>query len=153
MQSAHSINQHHGYTLLELLVVLAIAALTLTLVGANITSAVGSANLKSDVRKIASSLRSVRSESLTTSSIAAFHVAPDGTRYRLEPMDKEVYVSDGITLDLRADQHPGELQLPSSAILFYPDGTSNGGEITVTSESQQISIEVLWLTGEVKIHE
>lgn len=153
MQSAYLFKQHHGYTLLELLVVLAIAALTLTLVGANIASALGSANLKSDARQIVASLRSVRSESLTTSSISAFHVAPDGARYRLEPMQKEITVSDGITLALRPEQHPGELQLPSSAILFYPDGTSNGGQITVTSESQQISIEVLWLTGEVIINE
>lgn len=136
-----------GFTLLEMIIVLMIAALVFGVGALGLSALKGRVNpgrLSEDLVDLFDSarLRAHRDQSLQTVVIdlEAKAVFVRGGHYRiLIPADYSVSVVAGreIVADAKAPE-----------IRFSPDGTSSGGEIVISSPAgAQAQLEISWLTG------
>jgi general secretion pathway protein H len=140
-----------GFTLVELLVVLAIAALVLTAVPPLISAALPGVELKGAARRTLASLRLTRETAIRTGRNAALVVDVEAHTLSLAG-HQTVGLPGGISLRLNAATRE-MLTEQRGAIRFFPDGSSTGGAIILarpTAEGQAgYQIGVNWLTGRV----
>jgi general secretion pathway protein H len=151
MMRTAALTRAHGFSMLELMVVVLIMAVVASIVVPTV-GGVSTAELKSAAREIAAGLRFARGQAVVQRSEAvllidvearAFTVPPDARVHRLpEKMDVKLYTAQR---DLVGDN--------IGAIRFFPDGGSNGGRITLAAGERKYNVDVDWLTGRVAILE
>ena len=142
--------RQQGFSLLELVVVIVIIGLAYTLLPKMVFSGVSGAELRSNARAVATGLRLTRDTAINTRREAVmsvdlenrqFTVQNDSTVHKLnELLDVKLYTSQA---DLITDK--------MGSIRFYPDGSSNGGRVTVAAAGRGFDVDVDWLTGRVTI--
>lgn len=141
-----------GFTLVELLVVMAIAALLMTLAVQQSPGTRERLEVDSATRKLAADLARARATALSRN--AANQIDFD--------LRQQNYVSslDGMShrLPSKVRLDLGQLGLesvPSSRarIVFFPDGTATAARLTLSSGDRQKSISVNWLTGQAAVHD
>jgi len=139
-----------GFTLLEVIVVLALAGILYGLLLAVPMRGASVADLKSAARTLASGLRQAQTTAMVTRRDAVLTLDLDAREYVM-PGDKEPRkLADGIDLKLYTAQSEVTSER-KGAIRFYPDGSSTGGRITVASGERKFLVDVDWLTGRVSI--
>lgn len=127
-----------GMTLVEMLVVMGLLALIALIVMPSMERTLGFLQLKEAAGALQANLRVVRSDALRSDQAVTFSLSPDGKGYSW---------SEGETRRL---PEPVELHMSKGqSILFYGDGTSTGGTLTVSSKGRAISILVDDATGAV----
>ncbi|HEY0633946.1 MAG TPA: GspH/FimT family pseudopilin [Gammaproteobacteria bacterium] len=147
--SAGSSGALRGYTLLELLVVLAIMAGLLTLAPPLFSSAASSTELHAATRQMSAALRQARSHAVATRTPVAFILDLERQRYQVEGRSE---VSLPAKLELTLITAESELRGNGrGAIRFYADGSSSGGSITLSIPRAADTIEVAWLSGRVVV--
>lgn len=140
-----------GFTLLELLVVLVLMALMTGLAIPLISAGTPGAQIKAASRELLVGLRQAREQAIVSRQPTAMSVNVDERRFQ-------------ITGQTRAFQLPGKLQIglfvadvedngKLGSFIFYPDGSSTGGRITVSLDGQTNRIDVDWLTGVASLHD
>jgi general secretion pathway protein H len=146
------VNEENGFSLLELIVALAIAALLLALVMPTDSRRRAHVELASSAREVAAALRWSRSQAITMNRPMAVVVDVGNDLYRLSGASAPRAFPRGsrITLYTTEDQ---KLTEGAGAIRFYPDGSSTGGGIGISLGEDQYAVLVDWLTGGVSIHE
>jgi general secretion pathway protein H len=138
-----------GFTLLELLVVLALATLLVALVPPLIGSAMPGVELKSSARRVAAGLRLAREEAIRSGRGAAFVIDLEARRFQVDGGYRRVQLPEDIDLKLEAaaaemmDEKVG-------AVRFYPDGSSTGGRIVLARRGEGFQVGVQWLTGRIR---
>lgn len=141
---------HRGFTLLELMIVLVLGAVAYgVILGAPFGKA-SAGDLKAAARSLASGLRTAQSKAMVSRRDALltldmesreFTVADEGTVRKIsDRIDVKLYTA----LSEVANERRG-------AIRFYPDGSSTGGRITLSSGERRFLVDVDWLTGRVSI--
>lgn len=142
----------NGFSLLELMVALAIAALVLALVMPTDSRRRARVELASSAREVAAALRLSRSQAITTNRSMAVVVDVENDLYRPSGASAPHAFPRGsqITLHTTQDQ---ELTGSAGAIRFYPDGSSTGGGVGISLGDDHYEVLVDWLTGRVSIHE
>lgn len=129
--------EEKGFTLLELLVVLAIAGLMISIAAPFAVRTIENAALRADARQVASELRAVRQraidrqETIAVSSLSALAASRGGN----------------------ASMPRGRFASAGGPATFYPDGTSSGAAFRLIEGDRAIDIKVAWLTGAVTIGE
>jgi general secretion pathway protein H len=141
-----------GFTLLEMLLVLVIAASGYALVVRFTSGGVSGAELKSAARAVAAGLRDARGTAIATQHTAALTLDLEGRSFEVsggrraralpERLELKLYTAQSEIVDERR-----------GAIRFYPDGSSTGGRVTVASGERRLLVDVDWLTGRVSIKE
>jgi general secretion pathway protein H len=139
-----------GYTLLELLVVLAIIALSAVTLTSFAPTHQQVRDLKLEAYRLESDLRAARNRAIFGGEAVHFmvDVAQSTWRYGDKPTHQ---LRDGIRLTL----HTGRALLNGSntgAIVFLPNGQSSGGYIVMEAQGSQTQIDVDWLTGRIHEH-
>lgn len=138
-----------GFTLLELLVTLAVVSLALVLVlGYKAPWSTG-LSLRATASTLASQLRLARSQAIADNRPILFVVDLDGHRYRVgngEEHDLPRRIK--LALLTVAGERLGKT---TGSIRFNPDGSSTGGRISLAEGGQQIAVGVNWLTGRVSV--
>jgi general secretion pathway protein H len=136
-----------GFTLLELLVVLVILSLMLTL--APSLMAGGGAKLRVAARDLTFDLRQLRDnairDGITTSLTldAAHHGYQLNPANRLRPLPQDA----DLTLTPGAPPLVGD---PTPEIIFYPDGSSSGGTLTLEDRTVSYAVRVDWVGGQLQ---
>lgn len=133
-----------GFTLLEMLVVLAMLGLAGALAAQLLRPQSPRLRLETSVRAICGTLRATQARAAAAQGPAAVVIdldaktwsSPVGGLGRLPP-------ETAITLTLARDQAGAR----SGAIIFYPEGGSSGGDIALTLNGRRAKISVNWLTG------
>lgn len=136
-----------GFTLVEMIVVLAIIALA----GAVIVNAFGVTERQPNARDLA---RRIAAEAREASLMAI--ARGKRTELRIDMTNRSVAIDDrpavirippGVDLSITvAEQSVG--RGGAGGIEFYPDGSSNGGEIEIGASPRYL-VRVFWLTGEI----
>lgn len=140
-----------GFTLIELLAVLFILAL----VAAFVVPSLGGGDaieLKSAARTLAAGLRHTRNQALNDNRSATLALDVAKREFQL-PGEKRVRKLPGridiVLFTARSEQQSAD----RGAIRFFPDGSSTGGRITLSTERLRYLVNVDWLTGRVSVIE
>ena len=139
----------NGFTLVELIVVLVIAALLMALVGTSISRSVSGAEMRNAAKKLASSLRYTRTHAILVKSEQVFLVDTENRIYTAPKRDP-VELPEGMNVQLSTAR--SELTSETvGGIRFYPDGGSTGGHVLLEANGRIYRVNVAWLTGEASI--
>ena len=141
-----------GFTLLEVLMVLVIAAAGFALVVRFTGAGVSGAELKSAARSVAAGLREARGTAIATQESAAMLVDLDRRTIEVTGAAKPRALPERLELKLFTAQSEVQDERRGS-IRFFPDGSSTGGRVTVASGERKFLVDVDWLTGRVSIKE
>ena len=125
-----------GFTLLELLVVLAIASLMVAVAAPFTVRTIERAELRADARELKSDLRAFRQRAIderrtiSVTALSETHWPESGREVR----HRAIFVGeDG----------------GNTALVFYPDGTSSGGTFRLQDGGRVALVRVAWLSGAV----
>ena len=138
-----------GFTLIEVIVVLAVLGLALALVVGYKPPWSSGLGVKATAAELASGLRLARSEAIVANRSVAFRLDVNGHRYRVGA-GAERPLPANIVLELLTIT--GENRGPGVGdIRFHPDGSSTGGRISLAAGQQHVAVGVDWLTGRISI--
>lgn len=138
-----------GFTLVELLVVMAIAGLMLAVTPPLISAALPGVELKASARRTAGALRLTRERAISSGRDQAWQIDIETHRYRIGE-DRQGRLPDGLELRLVAAER--EMRDDSQGgIRFYPDGSSSGGRVILARDGRGYQVGVNWLTGRILI--
>jgi general secretion pathway protein H len=139
-----------GFTLLELLVVLALAALLLAVAPPLITAALPGAELKSSARRVAAGLRLAREEAIRSGGDVAFTLDVENRFFEIDGGFRRASLPRGLVLEITAaesEMRDGQV----GSVRFYPDGSSTGGRVVLALGDRGWQVGVQWLTGRIRL--
>jgi general secretion pathway protein H len=141
-----------GFTLLELLVVLAILGFAVALAVPVISRAVPGIELTTTARSVAAALREARGRAIAGNQEVVVTLDLDNRLLRTGSAGNALKLSRnlGISLYTATDE---VINAGAGNIRFYPDGTSTGGRVRVFLESRKYDVDVNWITGGVSIRD
>ena len=140
-----------GFTLIELMIVIALMAGLATMVAVQIVGRMDSVKTATAAREVMATLRAARAQALFKQESRA--VLFDTEKRSYTPADG-VPVALPRTMEVQlftADQEV--LSASEGAIRFYPDGGSTGGSVSLSSDGRTWKIAVGWLTGDIAIED
>lgn len=138
--------QEKGYTLLELLIALAILGL-LSAVVPSLIPATPEQSLSATTQKIVDSLRLARAVSMSQSSEQRVVFKYVDRTFEISGR-KPVSIPETTTLEITSTYEKRRSDT-DVAVRFFPDGSSNGARIRLSQRNKKIDIHVPWLTGKV----
>ena len=143
------VGRHQGFTLVELLVVLAIAAVAISTVPPLFSAALPGVEMKAAARRTVTGLRLAREQAIRQGRPLTLIV--DVEEHRLEiPGHRAINLPQRLELTFEgAEREMRDAQ--RGGIRFFPDGTSTGGRIVIASGDAGYQIGVNWLTGRVRM--
>jgi general secretion pathway protein H len=139
-----------GFTLLELLVVLAIACSILLVAVPRLGGVLPSKRIDGLARNLAASLKDARSLAVTRNREVSFILDGVAGRFGVGNGVADGALPEGISVNLltgRSEVSGGQ----RAAIRFFPDGSSTGGRIEVGESEHRRVVTVDWLTGRVQL--
>lgn len=148
--AASSRSSQRGFTLLEILLVVALIAAASLLAMAVVTGGLDGMRLRSNAKEMVAQLRYTRAQAIATGTPQRFvidpraHVwqAPNGHHGEI-PKQYGIVFTGARQLQARAGE---------GAILFFADGAATGGRVQLNSKRAAWNVDVAWLTGEVTLH-
>lgn len=140
-----------GFTFVELLFVMMIAALAMALVGTSISQSISGAEMRTAARKVTAGLRYTRTRAILSKSEQVFHLDTELRRYQAG--DREpVEIPEGMSVELNTAR--SELTSETAGgIRFFPDGGSTGGNVRLEANGRVYRVNVAWLTGEATLEQ
>jgi general secretion pathway protein H len=138
MLAARTPDRTAGYTLLELLVVLAMIGFVAALAAPLAGNAVASATLNADARSLATYLRSEQQIARSEQRVVGIGNGADA-RALLER-------SAGLSPQ-------AQLTIADAPLEFFADGTASGGRVTLREDGRTKTVAVAWLTGAIAIED
>lgn len=138
-----------GFTLIEMLIVIAIGALLLAVMVPNFGPALSRAKLNSATRDVASALRHTRGYAMIKGQDAFFELNTETHEYRVSGRQRTYHIPEEVGLSLFTTTSE-TVDESTGRILFFPDGSSTGGRVTLMGKNQTIVIDINWLTGEIR---
>ncbi len=136
-----------GFTLIEVLVVLTITAVMVA--SLSLGGVLRKNTLKNQVEDIRLNLQLLRHQAQLQGvpTRAVINVAEN----RLIFADQVVELGADIDLTVTGGQRQREGESILS-IVFFPDGSSSGGEIRLEQGEKRYQISVIWISGKVKVN-
>ena len=139
-----------GFTLIELIVVLVIAAAVVALTPPLIAKALPGVELRAAAREIASSLRFARNRAATRREEAVLSLDVRDKSYRVSGSPRTHRLPKHLEFSLTTAQTAGE-SADVGSIRFFPGGGSTGGRIELSAGPRRYLVDVDWLTGRIQI--
>ena len=144
------ITAESGFTLLELLVVLAIAGLIAAVTIPNFTLPGFASAAGQGAREVASRLAMARQQAIFANRPVDVFV--DVERGSFRTGDGPDWKIGGIRHLSLVTTDAGTLDAFRGTIRFFPDGSSDGGEIEITgADGQTAKLRINWLTGRIDL--
>ena len=144
-----------GFTLLELIVVLAIAGLLFSLGGPSVRTLSATMEYRDAVRQIVSAAKNARRDAFAQGIPMDLLIDTDRNRYALSAnspsLSADQFAALPEALDITVVYAAEVSPKPGlAAIRFYPAGGSSGGEISMARPSGAgVHLTIDWLLGDV----
>jgi general secretion pathway protein H len=140
-----------GFTLLELLVCLVILAFVAALVPPMLARTAERSALRGAVSSLSAELRLARSGAIAANAVRGVVIDPDRRSFGPLARPDRHRLPDSASVVVRT---AAAARVPAgSAIRFFPNGSSTGGEIAVAAGTTGYLVSVNWLTGRVRVEE
>lgn len=138
-----------GFSLLEILLVMGLVAVTGLLAAAAMSGGFERIALQSTARELAAQLRYTRAQAIITGEPQRFTLDP-AARAWTAPNGRQGRIPDALEIEFTGAR---ELQASAAegAIVFFADGAATGGRLRVGLRDATWQIDVAWLTGEVRL--
>ncbi|MBU2887580.1 prepilin-type N-terminal cleavage/methylation domain-containing protein [Gilvimarinus agarilyticus] len=137
-----------GFTLLELMVALSIAAILLAVSSPAVKAMFQGAQYRSSVGEIVRLLNAAKYESMTSGHFVDLKITPKSSQLSVagrEPLQ----LADHLTLEASVAEE--YMQDASTGVIrFYPDATSTGGSVRLLRhDGSGVLIQVGWLLSDI----
>ena len=142
--------RQRGFSLLEVIVVITIIGLAYVLLPKMVFSGVSGAELRANARAVATGLRIARDAAINTKREAVMSLDMENRQFTLPNNTKLHKLHEQLDVKLYTAQ-ADLISEKVGTIRFFPDGSSNGGRVTVGTGERGFEIDVDWLTGHVTI--
>jgi general secretion pathway protein H len=157
-----------GFTLLELLVVMAIVGVMAALVTPSIGHSLGNLQLRTVTREVSASLRYARSLAVSEKQRVVVFFDEDRRKMVLA-RENELLTEEGTPTETQGPgrrkiyQLPGEIRLEEVVVggeernsgpfhfLFFANGSSTGGEFVLTNGKGRHRVSIDFITGIVRV--
>ncbi|PYD28606.1 prepilin-type N-terminal cleavage/methylation domain-containing protein [Pseudomonas syringae] len=133
-----------GFTLMEMLVVLVLMSIAVGLAGFGLQQGLSTASERRAVGDMVEALRATRVRAIVTGQ-------PARTEFNLRkatfkaPGKREMHWPESLRVTMQTASDLG------SAVEFYPDGGSSGGNVVAADGDRRWRIDIGWLTGSVQV--
>ncbi len=161
----------HGFSLLELIVVMTIIGIIAALVPPLMTHSLTNLKIKTTVKEISASLRFARNQAISKKTPQFFLMDIDSKKYwlsekpqpsskssmdeekRMRNVDLIKTIDDEIEVEGFKSNRDSEKTIKEGVVSveFYPQGNSSGGIIFVKAKDKTLSIDTDIFTGRVRI--
>lgn len=139
-----------GFTLIEVVVVLAILALVTAMALPLLSRAGAKADARVAAREIAAGLRMTRNLAMVRGHAEAFLIDSASNAFRAGSTAAPQRLPAGVRLVLYTTTEERR-SATAGSIRFFPDGTSTGGGIRLQAGNSRAEVLVDWLTGHLTI--
>ncbi|MBY0562352.1 GspH/FimT family pseudopilin [Hyphomicrobium sp.] len=141
-------NHAAGFTLLEVLAVMVVVGMMVVALSAFNRPGTAALELKAAAIETASRLRDLRSTAIARGKDRVAIIDVNARRVAFDDGRAPVTINRAIAVDVTAAE--SERRSPTtSGIRFFPNGSSTGATIKLSSERQAYEVRVNWLTGRV----
>jgi len=149
MTSRSDTGRAAGFTLIEMIVVIAVLGLMMVLVTVKGTPVSPGTQARAAAQAISGALRSARGAAVATNRSVAFTLDLAARSYQWGATPAEILPGDLrlALLTSRDELVAGNI----GRVRFNPDGSSSGGRVSVTGGDQTWWIGIDWLSGRVSI--
>ena len=134
-----------GFTLIEVLAVLAILGLMAGLVATRGPQRSAAVDLRAAAAQVAGALRLARTQAIAGNNPVAVLLDPAAHALRVGAAAPRRLPS-GLLVSVISITEPGR-----PAITFAPDGSSTGGRVELAAGARRMQVGVDWLTGRVSV--
>lgn len=148
VEGRHRNASQGGFTLIELMVVLAIVVLVMASLPLAINRMLPSRRVVVAADRLVSDIRWLQLQSVASGARARLSVTESGYRLDVqhEKQGREVVLSDSTMLRFRARDE--DRAIPG--LLVYPDGTSSAGQFEIADADRRAIVEISLLTGRAR---
>ncbi|AKS40867.1 GspH/FimT family pseudopilin [Wenzhouxiangella marina] len=138
-----------GFSLLELILVMAMVGLLFTVVTVSVSRSLTGAEIRAAASDLLAGLRHTRGQAIIQRQQQVFIVDAEARTWQAAGREP-VQIPEGmdITINTARSELTGER---AGGIRFYPDGASTGGSVVLTAGEREWHVSVGWLTGEIGI--
>ena len=137
-----------GFTLIEMMIVITLMALSMLFLGPMLGRSTSARDLDDLGRRVALQARMARVQSMRGNVETALAFDPATRSFLVLPGRDRLALPSDVSATLTTGRDLADGDRPT--IRFLPDGRSSGGEIRLTAPAASIHIVVDWLTGWVR---
>jgi general secretion pathway protein H len=136
-----------GFTLVEIIAVVALIALATTVVVVSVGTGLEGARVRAASKDIVAALRFTRTQAIVKREAQVFIVDVDNRTYQAPgreviELPRQLEIKLLTAAEELLDDGVGQIR-------FFPDGSSTGGHIELMRDDAVWRIDIGWLTGEV----
>lgn len=142
-----------GFTVLEMLIVIAIVALAVSVAMPALTRPSDGVRLQATARDIMNAVRLTRALAIARNAEVALSIDVDKRTFASAAIRTQTFAPDVTAEVTFAAQLQGTAGRSTGSFRFFPDGSSTGGDVHLRLHNREARICVNWLTGDSQLGE
>lgn len=138
-----------GFTLFELLLVLAISSLVLTAIVGLVSAPRAAVELRAAQSTLLAGLRDARAQAIRDGKRVAVTIDVNARQFSVGNAAPESLGSEALAIEFTTARSL-TVGAAEGMLLFLPDGSSSGGRIILNRDATRAVIDIDWLTGRIE---